>query len=434
MSELIKNSGIILIVCLILQSLALSAEFAGGTGEPNDPYQIASAEQLISIGLVDNFQQKHYILIEDIDLDPNLPDGRIFTNALISQDQSDDPDIWVSIPFRGVLDGQDHTIANLHIEAQDGYSAGLFGSLLGLVKDLHLTDVVINGSQCGAIAVNITEGMILRCSVTGHVSGTEDVGGLVGSSSLDSSLVECIAQVQVTGNESVGGIVGRNAGILIRCEAQAEVNGRQSVGGLVGINSRGRIIECRATGIVTGGDIVGGLIGESRKTFVLRSSAICDVTADNIAGGLTGQANWWALTYLFADCYFQGSVTGSTIGGLVGETADIQALNCYAACKFFPPGTEVNDPVIGGLFGEIFSPYWTPMTENCFWDMESSGIAVSTGSEPLEFGSGLTTEQMRDEEVFRNAGWDFNHVWMISEGEYPKLQWEGIKNEAVVTP
>ena len=276
-------------------------------------------------------------------------------------------------------------------------------------------------------------GIILRCSVTGNVSGSEDVGGLVGSNDLQGSLIECKAEVQVTGNESVGGLVGRNAGTLIRCEAQAEVNGQQSVGGLVGINSRGRIIECRTTGIVTGGDIVGGLIGESRQTFVLRSSAICDVTADKIAGGLTGQP-WWHLSCLFADCYFQGSIAGSTIGGLVGETADIQALNCYAACEFFPPGTEVNDPVIGGLFGEIFSLYWTPMTENCFWDMESSGIAVSTGSEPLEFGSGLTTEQMRDEEVFRNAGWDFNNVWMISEGEYPKLQWEGIKNEAVFTP
>jgi hypothetical protein len=395
MSEITKKSGIILIVCLILQSLALSAEFAGGTGEPNDPYQIATAEQLISIGLEGDFQQKHYILIKDIDLDPNLPDGRIFTNALISQDESDSHDIGHYVPFRGVLDGQDHTVANLHIEAQSGYSAGLFGMLDGLVKDLHLTDVVISGSPCGAIA-GINEGMILRCSVTGQLSGPEDAGGLVGSGSLESSLVECQAQVQVTGGENIGGMIGRNAGTLIRCEAQAEVNGQKNVGGLVGVNSRGRIIECRTTGIVTGDDVVGGLIGESRKTFVLRSSAICDVIAEKIAGGLTGQATWFFLSYLFADCYFQGSIAGTTIGGLVGEAGDIRVLNCYAACEFFPPGTEGEDPVIGGLFGEIFIPDLAPVTENCFWDTQFSGIAASTGSNPLELGTGLNTEQMLD--------------------------------------
>ncbi len=433
MSELFKDSGIIFIVCIILQSSALATEFSGGTGEPNDPYQIATAKQLISIGLYD-FQQKHYILIEDIDLDPNLPDGGIFTNSLISQDQSDNPNIGNYVPFRGVLDGQDHTIANLHIEAQHGYSAGLFGMLEGLVKNLRLTDVVISGSPCGAIA-GINGGTILHCSVTGQVSGSEDIGGLVGSNLFESSLVECQAQVQVTGNESVGGIVGRNAGILIRCETQTEVNGQQSVGGLVGINSRGRIIECRTTGIVTGNDIVGGLIGESRQTFVIMSSAICDVTAEKMAGGLTGQATWWHLSYLFADCYFQGSITGSTIGGLVGEPGDIQVLNCYAACEFFPLRANGEDPVIiGGLFGEILIPDWAPVTENCFWDTALSGITASIGSHSLELGTGLTTEQMLDEEVFQNASWDFDYLWMISEGEYPKLRWEAIEDEAVATP
>jgi len=431
MSEISKKSVIILIICLILQSSTLSAEFAGGTGEPNDPYQIATAEQLISIGLDYALLHKHYILIEDIDLDPNLPGGRVFTDALIAQDKSDSG-YW-GVVFDGVLDGQGHTIANLHIDVQHGYSAGLFGMLEGLVKDLRLTDVVISGSPCGAIA-GMNGGMIIRCSVTGQISGSEDVGGLVGSNSLESSLVECQAQVRVTGDENVGGMVGWNPGILIRCEAQAEVSGRQSVGGLVGINSRGRIIECRTTGIVTGGDIVGGIIGKSRQTFVLRSSAICDVTADKIAGGLTGQANWWSLSCLFSDCYFQGSIAGSTIGGLVGETADIQALNCYAACEFFPPGTEGGDPVIGGLFGETSIPEWAPITENTFWDTDFSGIAASIGSHSLELGTGLTTEQMHDEEVFRNAGWDFDHVWMISEGEYPKLRWEAIEDEVVATP
>ena len=57
-----------------------------------------------------------------------------------------------------------------------------------------------------------------------------------------------------------------------------------------------------------------------------------------------------------------------------------------------------------------------------------SGISVSSGSDPLELGMGLTTEQMLDEEIFRNAGWDFEHTWMMVEDDYPGLKWENIGN------
>ena len=60
-----------------------AADFAGGTGEPNDPYQIATAEQLISIGSDPNLLDKHFVLINDIDLDPNLPGGQVFPRAVI---------------------------------------------------------------------------------------------------------------------------------------------------------------------------------------------------------------------------------------------------------------------------------------------------------------------------------------------------------------
>ena len=413
--------GIILILCLILQSSALSVEFAGGTGESNDPYQIATAEQLIAIGSDSDLLDKSFVLAADIDLDPNLPDGRIFKDALIAQDEADVVGGHVGVSFNGFLDGQGHTIANLHIEGKHGYDAGLFGKLSGLVKDLNLTNVVVSGSPCGAIA-GYNNGMMLRCSVTGKVSGAEDVGGLAGSNQKEGNLVECRAEVQVTGGENVGGMLGSNGGTLMRCEVQADVSGQQNVGGLVG-GRGGRIIECRTTGIVIGGNNVGGLIGNSTKIIVLRSSAICDVTAQQTAGGLAGQATW-LLSNIFADCYFQGSITGSTVGGLIGEARFIQVLNCYAACEIFPLNARGTDSVVGGLFGDILTPGWALMTVNCFWDAELSAISVSTGSHPLELGTGLTTEQMLDEEVFRNAGWDFSHVWMIPEGDYPRLQWE----------
>ncbi len=426
---------IILLMCLMLQSSALSVEFAGGTGEPNDPYQIATAEQLIAIGSDPNLLDKSFVLVADIDLDPNLPGGRVFKDALIAQDDCDGVSGHVGPSFDGILDGQGHTIANLHIEGKYGYDAALFGIFSGLVKDLRLTDVVVSGTPCGAIASFNLCGMILRCSVTGQVSGIEIVGGLVGSS-WDASLVDCVAQVQVTGEDNVGGMVGVTGGIvdvtggivsvtgssLMRCKVQAEVSGHQKVGGLVGIGSYGQIHECRATGTVIGSDDVGGLIGSSGM-MIWRSSANCEVTAEQIAGGLAGSAHRGS-GLLIADCYAQGSVTGSIVGGLVGRSHHAQFMNCYAACELFPMEAESTDPLVGGLFGDIFVPNWAPMTAACSWDAELSGVAISTGSHPIELGTGLTTEQMQDEDVFRSAGWDFSNIWMICEGDYPRLQWE----------
>jgi len=415
--------GIILIVCLMLQSSALSVEFAGGTGEPNDPYQIATAEQLIAIDSDHNLLDKSFVLVANINLDPNLPGGRVFEDALIAQDDSNNVSGHGGSSFDGVFDGQGHTIANLHIEGKYGYDAALFGILSGLVKDLHLTDVVVSGSPCGAIAGLHHRGMILRCSATGQVSGAEDVGGLVGSN-WDGSLVDCVAQVQVIGEDSVGGMVGGGpGGTLIRCKVQAEVNGHRNVGGLVGGGGHdGSIFECSATGTVIGNNNVGGLIGSSGM-MIWRSSANCEVIAEQTAGGLAGSAHW-SNGLSIADCYAQGSVTGSIVGCLVGESSFTQVMNCYAACEVFPLETEGRGPFIGGLFGDTSMPRWAPLTVACFWDTESSGVAASTGSDPLELGTGLTTEQMRNEDVFRNAGWDFSHVWMICEGDYPRLQWE----------
>jgi len=418
------KNGIILIMCLILQTSALSVEFAGGTGEPNDPYQIATVEQLVSIGSDSELLQKSYVLVADLDLDPNLPGGRIFEDALIAPDDLDGVGSHRGIPFRGIFDGQGHTIANLHIEGRYGYDAGLFGILSGLVRDLNLTDVVVSGSPCGAIAGE-NEGMILRCSVTGLVSGDERVGGLVGTL-WAGSLVECQAQVQVTGDESVGGMVGGLDGTLMRCKVQAEVNGRRFVGGLVGIEEEfGKILECSATGSVIGSSYVGGLIGVS-KNMIWRSSANCEVIAEQTAGGLAGSAGL-PFVVLFADCYAQGSIAGSIVGGLVGEAHDTQVMNCYAACEFFPLKVGDEEPLVGGLFGDTITPRWAPMTVACFWDAELSQTANSIGSDPQELGQGLTTKQMQDQQVFENAGWDFGQVWMICEGDYPRLQWEAVE-------
>ena len=416
--------GIILMICLMLPSLALSVEFAGGTGEPNDPYQIATAEQLIGIGTEPDLLDKSFILVADIDLDPNLPGGQVFEDALIAPDQLDGVGGHGGSPFSGVFDGQGYSIAHVHIVGKYGYDAGLFGTLSGLVMNLNLVDVVVSGSPAGAIAGLNHQGMILRCSVAGQVSGIDQVGGLVGAL-WDASIVDCVVQVQVTGEDRIGGMVGGGpGGNLIGCQANAQVSGDMYIGGLVG-QHEGLIIECAAAGEVIGSDNVGGLVGISSRTSILRSAADCKVTAEHTAGGFVGRAVSGFGSF-FTDCYARGSVVGSIIGGLAGEARHNDFVNCYAACELLPLQMEGEEVLVGGLFADAWVAAWAPMTVACFWDAELSGVNESVGSHPLELqlGMGLTTAQMQSREVFENAGWDFDTVWMICEGEYPRLQWE----------
>jgi hypothetical protein len=65
------------------------AKYSGGTGEPNDPYQIATAADLIALANEPNDYDKHFILTTDIDLDPNLPGNRVFDRAVIAADTND---------------------------------------------------------------------------------------------------------------------------------------------------------------------------------------------------------------------------------------------------------------------------------------------------------------------------------------------------------
>jgi len=401
--------------------------FAGGTGEPNDPYQIATAEDLIGLGADPNLWDSHFVLVADIDLDPNLPGRRAFGDAVIAPDTSGEVGGHGGDHFSGVLDGRGHAIHNLRIEGTYGYDAGLFGKLSGLVRDLHLRDVVVSGSPCGAMAGLNLRGTILRCSVTGRISGTEDVGGMVGSH-WDASLVQCECEVQVSGDRSIGGMVGGGpGGLLVGCTARVAVNGDSYVGGLVGESSDTQIIESHTSGTVIGRDRVGGLVGRLGRAVILRCAADCDVTAERSAGGLLGDVSF-GRNCLLADCYARGTVAGSIVGGLVGDSHDLQMLNCYAACEILPLASGQEPAIAGGLSGKIWTSLWY-IAAGCFWDVQVSGVDIALGwtfllGQTLDIGTGLTTAQMQDKVTFEQVGWDFRRTWTMTGDGYPILQWE----------
>ena len=408
----IKRLIFIAVICLVT-SQSPAVEFAGGMGEPNDPYQIATAEQLQTIG-DSTLNDKCFMLIEDIDLDPNLPGNDIISNRRFIES------------FNGILDGNGHSISNLVIESyyigRGSYTeyVGLISFLSSdaVVKDIKLRNITIIGkiAEAGAL-VGSNEGMVLRCSVTGSISGDFKIGGLVGDNEGDIVSCSSFCNVRTLPEGAIaGGLVGTNYGYISNCYATGTVTGEEIVAGLVGGNG-GFISNCYATGTVTGEEIVAGLAGFN-DGFIYNCYTIGTVTGEEFVGGLIG-VNY---NYI-SNCYALGTIAGEkSVGGLVGNNSDESYLcrisgisQCYAACEII---ADPNDS-IGGLIGKS-----TGRTIDSYWDIQVSGQKISAG------GIGLPTAKLQDSGTYLNAGWDMTEetsngvadIWTIAEpNTYPQL-------------
>ena len=140
-------------------------------GRRRAPYQIATARQLVSLGADPNLLGKYFALVGDIDLDPNLPGGQVFTHAVIAYDE--DPYSGRPVAYTGRFYGNGHTIRHLTIDGAGMQYLGLFGRVgpTGRVYDLALEDACIRATDHAAPLVGFNEGGLTNCSVTGRICG-----------------------------------------------------------------------------------------------------------------------------------------------------------------------------------------------------------------------------------------------------------------------
>ncbi|MEN6575683.1 MAG: hypothetical protein ABFD90_05010 [Phycisphaerales bacterium] len=277
-----KWFGGVMATCL-LAGVCAGVEFASGTGEPNDPYQIATAEQLCSIGSDPNLLNKHFVLTADIDLDPNLPGGRVFSRSPIapgeepSPTRRNDPSIAIYAGFGGVFDGDGHIIWNLVIHAENEPRAGLFGYVCsgGQIRDLGLEGVSIQRPSVDTLAftagglVAINEGgTILRCYANGAVAGPERIALPDG---IDKDQIMALA---VASDDEIGGLIGVNSGLVNMCYSIVDVSGTGAIGGLIGDNSLGLVYFSFSAGRVRGIGWLGGLVGRSESSTFSRAAGI----------------------------------------------------------------------------------------------------------------------------------------------------------------
>ena len=403
-----KFLSLFLSLCLMtgpgIFASADEAVFAGGSGTEEDPYQIATGEQLaafsatVNDGSANGYPGQYFVLTEDIDLGGNAwqPIGHM--------DLTDESN--TSCMFFGTFDGQGHTISNVSFRTVDPVvGAGLFGMNLGevrnltvknatiltgdvysmavggivgynmgIVHDVTLTGVSeISGVNCAGGIAGGNTGMLYNCTVEGttiRVLGDNDFssgriiqadvaecGGLVIGGSFGGGIDNCTASGSIIaeGNEPVG--LGGIAGCLemmdsvTNCTAEVEITtmkGGHAIGGLCGYSgthSNGNIIA-EKEGIVT--TKYPGIIDNCHVTFKM------DIPGATHVGGLVGTGLFFFgedSAFKITNCSAKGSITGAvTPGAVAGRAVNSTIESCEVDVTL--DGEALDAPV-----GETSVPY-----------------------------------------------------------------------------
>ncbi len=429
---------VLAVICLF--AVQAQGQYGGGSGTAAEPYLIYDANQLNAIGANPTDWGKHFKLMADIDFGGSTGTEFNFIG-------------YSGKPFSGVFDGNGHSIYEFEpVDSCVSWLSGLFGyiSAKGKVKNLTLVNPrvqCLNSSDYffGGLLVGILKGRVTNCHVIGGYiekyfppwprnTTYGDIGGLVGYLTEDAVVSECSVKDTTVKGDDAGGVAGYNFGTILDCAVNnINIFGGWRVGGIISKNL-GTVERCSAAGVIRAEAYAGGIVGvaaggppDSPFDPVVRECyASCSVLSDDNAGGLAGSA---LNKCLIIDCYATGSVDGQAhTGGLVscfGNYLGVvpQVVNCYAAAS-------VTGSNRGGLINHTHLDGGPVMVVNSFWDIETSGQAISAG------GTGKTTAEMQTMSTFTDAGWDFTTpVWTIDEGvDYPRLWWENAPGGPITIP
>ena len=219
--------------------------------------------------------------------------GKTDINITLTADIDLTGKVWTPIgtdydnSYTGTFDGGGHTITGLTVTTNDKY-AGLFGYLgnfnngAATVKNVVMDGIQITCNHRSGYAGGVAGyswGTIENCSVSGSISGTIYVGGVVGAQR-DNPITGCSSSATVKGTLNVGGVAGQTifGATLTACYATGnviiEIAPTQNIsgGGLVGFNDGISLLSCYATGNVTstgsstGYVHIGGFLGDNYTT------------------------------------------------------------------------------------------------------------------------------------------------------------------------
>ncbi len=365
-----------LIIAIIIAASPLYAQYSGGNGSQNNPYQIANLKDLIELrDKVNNgntYKNTHFLMTGDIDLSS-------IGNWLPIGDTAKS--------FRGTFDGGNYTVSNLNadkiMQNNFGYF-GLFGKIdsSGTVLNLNIgsgkvyiysKSNAIFYKELGMFAGAVTafnSGTIRNCTTNvdivitfDNMSGTMHyIGGIAGVNGLES--------IKYISDFEGDMIVNRNALIedcynygSVRNETEAITGNGLEMGGITG-GSYGKIINSKNSGEIFSANAfscsIGGIVGEANNDVIhcvnTGNIAIAAEKTDTMqvplfnnreAGGIVGH-----ISAHITGCYNTGkistSVKYSTIGGIGGTMFYGQVNNCYNTGS---ATATIDSSICGGIIG-----------------------------------------------------------------------------------
>ena len=344
-------------------------DFAGGAGTKDNPYQIATAEQLaklakeVNSGIPEQTHSGEYFkLTAPIDLS-----GKRWVPIGYGNESSHS--------FSGFFDGNNQIITGLYVDERgNGVCAGLFGAVVAISDETVLKNFCIENAAiyagdspdssahtygAGVLAGNLT---ILggssasfigveNCQGSGKVDSEMKAGGLLGSASY-ANVSDCSADVTVIGTRISGGFIGDIfLGSYKNCTAKGSVSGGWATGGFAGsvsgYDASVEIERCASYGDVTAKDWnTGGFVGYLEKGKISNSVSYSNVT--NTVTGWEPKTGGFSGTNFggeIQNCSAAGTVTGShsTIapGGFIGYDDG----GTTAGCAF----DQEKNPVLNGV-------------------------------------------------------------------------------------
>ncbi len=250
------------------QRAEATSDFQSGSGTINDPYHIATCQQLQNINLHDSYLSAHFILTPG-----DVSTSTIDCSGIANFTSLGDPDNGFS--FNGRLNGNHKVIENLTINHPLQNEVGLFIEMVdATVRDLTFSNASTTGSQSvGTLAGSISNSAVVGVAVVNSQIGgyTNNIGGLGGTGYGDYFYADSIdASSTVRGfnlvsyGATIGGIIGQGSFTnIVKTSSAARIQGREQIGGLAGYQDESsHVIDSIFTGQATSTEnTIGGLIG-----------------------------------------------------------------------------------------------------------------------------------------------------------------------------
>ena len=321
-----KLTSMLLCLCLMLAMCAVATAeasiFAGGAGTEDDPWQIATAEQLMALsatvndGSAQGYPGQYFALTEDIDL------KGVEWQPIGHMDLEDMSNY--NCMFFGTFDGQGHTISNVTFSSDYPVcGVGVIGMNLGEVKNLTVENVQIHCTDTYSMAIGGIVGYNMGAVHDVILTGTNDIAGV----------------------NATGGICGGSTGNTWNCAVDGTTIH------VLGDNdfSDGRIIQCDVA--ECGGLIIGGSFGGTIDNCTAKGTVIAEGNEPVGMGGIAGCLEMMnSVTNCTADVEIISQQGGHAIGGLCGysgtHTVGDIALTTEGVVTTVYPGVIDNCAVI----------------------------------------------------------------------------------------